>query len=71
VETISFSPNGFDGYFLFKVLLVAFAGMMFLQGVAFFYRSLLEYLEGPEADGRYHDKDSLEDELAETVAEIH
>ena len=24
VETIGFSPNGFDGYFLFKVLLVAF-----------------------------------------------
>jgi TRAP-type mannitol/chloroaromatic compound transport system permease small subunit len=71
VETISFSPNGFDGYFLFKVLLVAFAGMMFLQGMAYFYRSLLEYIEGPEADGKYHDQDSLEDELAETVAQIH
>jgi TRAP-type mannitol/chloroaromatic compound transport system permease small subunit len=71
VETISFSPNGFDGYFLFKVLLVAFAGMMFAQGVAFFYRNLLELIEGPEADGKYHDADQLGDELAETVANIH
>ncbi len=71
VETIGFSPNGFDAYFLFKVLLVAFAGMMFIQACAFFYRSLLEYLEGPESAGKYLDKDQLEDDLAETVAEIH
>ncbi len=57
VETIGFSPNGFNAYFLFKVLLVMFAGMMFLQGVAFFYRSYLEYREGPEAQGRYLDRD--------------
>lgn len=57
VETIGFSPNGFNGYFLFKVLLVAFAGLMFLQGLAFFYRSLLEYLEGPKSAGKYHDPD--------------
>ena len=25
VETIGFSPNGFNGYFLFKILLVPFA----------------------------------------------
>ena len=71
VETIGFSPNGFDGYFLFKILLVAFAGMMFLQGIAFFYRSLLELIEGPESEGKYLDKDNLDDELAETVAAIH
>ncbi len=71
VETISFSPSGFDGYFLFKVLLVAFAGMMFLQGVAYFYRNLLELIEGPEADGKYHDADQIGDELAENVANIH
>lgn len=71
VETIGFSPNGFDGYFLFKILLVAFAGMMFLQGIAFFYRSLLEMIEGPASEGKYQDKDNLEDELAETVAAIH
>lgn len=58
VETIGFSPNGFDAYFLFKVLLVAFAGLMFLQGVAFFYRNLLEYLEGPASFGKYLDLDS-------------
>ncbi len=71
VETISFSPSGFDGYFLFKILLVAFAGMMFLQAVGYFYRNLLELIEGPEADGKYHDQDQLGDELAETVANIH
>jgi len=62
VETISFSPNGFDAYFLFKVLLVLFAGLMFLQGIAFFYRSLLEYLEGPESENRYRDLDDTFDE---------
>lgn len=61
VETIGFSPNGFDGYFLFKILLVGFAGMMFVQGVAFFYRSLLEFLEGEQSEGRFHDRDSLPD----------
>ncbi len=71
VETIGFSPNGFDAYFLFKVLLIIYAGLMFLQGISFFYRSLLEYLEGPESEGKYLDKDKLEDELAETVAAIH
>ena len=57
VETIGFSPNGFDAYFLFKVLLLAFAGLMFLQGLGFFYRRLLEYLEGPEAEDRFRDLD--------------
>ena len=64
VETIGFSPNGFDGYFLFKILLVGFAGMMFLQGIAFFYRSLLEYLEGEGAQGRYLDRDVLNQDAA-------
>ncbi len=59
VETISFSPNGFNAYFLFKVLLVAFAGLVFLQAIAFFYRSYLERKEGPESEGRYLDKDTL------------
>lgn len=58
VETVGFSPNGFNGYFLFKVLLVAFAGMLFLQAVAVFYRGLLELLEGPEAEGRFLDLDT-------------
>ncbi len=71
VETIGFSPNGFDGYFLFKILLVSFAGIIFVSGMSYFYRSLLEFLEGEESEGKYLDKDKLGDELAETVAEIH
>ncbi|MEQ9258900.1 MAG: C4-dicarboxylate ABC transporter permease [Roseovarius sp.] len=59
VETIGFSPNGFNGYFLFKILLVAFAGMVFIHSIAFFYRSYLEWKEGPESENKYLDKDSL------------
>lgn len=59
VETIGFSPNGFNGYFLFKILLVAFAAMVFIHAIAFFYRSYLEWKEGPESENKYLDKDSL------------
>lgn len=59
VETIGFSPNGFNGYFLFKVLLVCLAGLMILQGIAYFYRSLLELIEGPDSEGKFRDFDSL------------
>lgn len=59
VETISFSPNGFNGYFLFKVLLVAFAGFVFLHAIALFYRSYLEWKEGMDSDGKYLDRDTL------------
>jgi len=59
VETIGFSPNGFNGYFLFKVLLVAFTAMVFLQAIAFFYRSYLEFVEGEASTGKYLDKDTL------------
>ncbi|MEL7167432.1 MAG: TRAP transporter small permease subunit [Pseudomonadota bacterium] len=59
VETIGFSPNGFNGYFLFKVLLVAFAGLVFIHAVAFFYRSYLEWKEGEASAGKYLDRDSL------------
>ncbi|WP_343116954.1 TRAP transporter small permease subunit [Ostreiculturibacter nitratireducens] len=59
IETIGFSPNGFDAYFLFKVLILSYIALVFLHGVAFFYRSLLEYIEGPESEGKYHDKDTL------------
>jgi TRAP-type mannitol/chloroaromatic compound transport system permease small subunit len=68
VETIGFSPNGFDAYFLFKVLMVAFAGLMFVQGLAFFWRSLLEYIEGEDAADKYSDFDVLDDEIAEKAA---
>lgn len=70
VETIGFSPNGFNGYFLFKILLVAYAGLVFLHAWAFFYRSYLEWREGPESEGRYLDRDVLGDEEAELVHAI-
>ncbi|MEL6509907.1 MAG: TRAP transporter small permease subunit [Pseudomonadota bacterium] len=71
VETIGFSPNGFNAYFLFKVLLVTFAALVFLQAIAFFWRSYLEWKEGEESAGKYLDKDKLGDEDAELVANIH
>ena len=71
IETIGFSPNGFNAYFLFKVLLVVFTLMILLQAVAFFYRSYLEFKEGPESEGKFLDKDQLGDETAELVAKIH
>ena len=60
VETISFSPNGFSAYFLFKILMVAFCGLVFLQAATFFWRSWLEWREGPESEDRYLDLDTLE-----------
>ncbi|MEO0359080.1 MAG: TRAP transporter small permease subunit [Pseudomonadota bacterium] len=71
VETIGFSPNGFNAYFLFKVLLVLFAALVFLHAIAFFFRSYLEWKEGEASAGKYLDKDVLGDEDAERVAEIH
>ena len=59
IETIGFSPNGYDKYFLFKILLVAMAGLIFIQAIAFFYRSYLEYREGEESEGKYLSKDTL------------
>lgn len=71
IETIGFSPNGFNAYFLFKILLIAFVFMVMLQAVAFFYRSYLELKEGPASEGRYLDRDNLGDPTAERAAEIH
>ncbi len=59
LETIGFSPNGFNAYFLFKILLIAFAAMVFIHSIAFFFRSYLEWKEGPESEGKYLDKDTL------------
>jgi TRAP-type mannitol/chloroaromatic compound transport system permease small subunit len=61
VETIGFSPNGFNGYFLFKVLLCAFTAMVFLQAMAIFFRSFQEMREGEESENRYLDRDTLGD----------
>jgi TRAP-type mannitol/chloroaromatic compound transport system permease small subunit len=71
IETTSFSPNGFDAYFLFKVLILLFAATAFLQALTFFWRSWLEYREGELSAGRYLDRDSLGDETAERAAQIH
>ncbi|KIN60862.1 TRAP-type mannitol/chloroaromatic compound transport system small permease component-like protein [Sulfitobacter noctilucae] len=59
VETIGFSPNGFNGYFIFKVLLCLFCVMVMLQAIAIFYRSYCEFMEGPESENKYLDKDTL------------
>jgi TRAP-type mannitol/chloroaromatic compound transport system permease small subunit len=64
VETIGFSPNGFNGYFIFKVLMLAFCALVFLQAIAFFYRSFLEWKEGPESEGKYLDRDTPGDSNA-------
>ena len=59
VETIGFSPNGFDAYFLFKVLILLFTATATLQAFAFFWRSWLEWREGEASAGRYLDRDWL------------
>lgn len=71
IETIGFSPNGFNAYFLFKILLVVFTLMILMQAVAFFYRSYLEFKEGPESEGKFLDKDKIGDPTAELAAKIH
>lgn len=71
VETIGFSPNGFNGYFIFKILLVAFTVMVIMQAIAFFYRSYLEFMEGENSENKYLDKDQIGDEEGELVAQIH
>jgi TRAP-type mannitol/chloroaromatic compound transport system permease small subunit len=59
VETIGFSPNGFNGYFIFKVLLCMFCIMVILQAIALFYRSWCEFMEGEDSADKYLDKDTL------------
>ena len=70
VETTGFSPAGFNAYFLFKVLLLAFAGLVLLQAVTFFWRSYLEWREGPEAEGLYLDRDRITAEIEDTEDRI-
>lgn len=60
VETFGFSPNGFDAYFLFKILLVLFTGLVLVQAVTFFMRSWLEFREGEESHNKYLDHDTLD-----------
>lgn len=61
VETIGFSPSGFNAYFLFKVLIILMVAMLFIQAWAFLYRSYLEWKEGEESENKYLDKDVLEE----------
>ncbi|RMA42002.1 TRAP transporter small permease subunit [Rhodophyticola porphyridii] len=71
VETIGFSPNGFNAYFLFKILIVAFCVMVFLQAIAFFWRSYLEWIEGEDSAGKYADYDTTGDEAEDLEHAIH
>ena len=57
VETIGFSPNGFNAYFLFKMLILAYTGLIMIHAISFFYRSFLEWSEGEESEGKYLDLD--------------
>ncbi|MGB3690459.1 MAG: TRAP transporter small permease subunit [Jannaschia helgolandensis] len=62
VETIGFSPNGFNAYFLFKILILLFVATAFFQACVFFWRSWLELREGEMSAGRYMDYDITGDE---------
>ncbi len=57
VETIGFSPNGFNAYFLFKILILLFVATAFAQACVFFWRSWLEWREGEASANRYLDLD--------------
>jgi len=65
VETIGFSPNGFNAYFLFKMLILAYTALVLIHAVAFFYRSFLEWSEGEESEGKYLDLDIRTSEQVE------
>lgn len=71
VETIGFSPNGFNAYFLFKVLLLAFCVLVLIHALSFFWRSYLEFVEGEESAGKYVDKDLMGDEAEDFAHEAH
>lgn len=71
VETIGFSPNGFNAYFLFKVLIVAYCVLVFLQAWSMFWRSYLEWKEGEESEAKYLDRDYLGDEAEEIEHAVH
>lgn len=60
VETIGFSPSGFNGYFLFKILMCSFTVLVMLQAVAYFYRCFLEYREGEASADKYLVRDRVE-----------
>jgi len=71
VEMTGFSPSGFNAYFLFKVLILAYCVTVLIQAITFFFRSYLEYVEGEPSAGKRLDKDRVGDETAEMAANIH
>ena len=64
VETIGFSPNGFNAYFLFKVLMVAFCFLVICQAVAVLFRAIAEWREGPASENKYLDRDATGDAVS-------
>lgn len=71
VETIGFSPQGFNAYFLFKVLIVLFCVLVFLHAFAVFWRSYLEWVEGEDSADKYLDRDVMGDEAEDMEHAIH
>ena len=67
VETIGFSANGFSAYFLFKILMVIMVAFIFLQAISFFCRSLAEYREGTNSEGKFLDLDGKDAALIAAV----
>lgn len=65
IETIAFSPNGFDAYFLFKLLMVAYSGLVFIHAWSFLWRSWAEFREGEASAGKYLDRDAPGDSTHE------
>ncbi len=59
VETEGVSGDGFNAYFLFKILIVVMMGLIFIQAWTFFYRSFLEWKEGEESENKLLDQDIL------------
>jgi len=68
VETIGFSPNGFNAYFLFKVLLILFTALIFVSAVTCLWRAILEWREGQASENKYLDRDPPADAAAEFAA---
>ncbi len=71
VETTGFAPQGFSAYFLFKILLVLFAALVFVQAVAVVWRAILELREGEESENKHLDRDRQGDPAEEKQHQIH
>ena len=71
VETEGVSGDGFNAYFLFKILIVVMMGLIFIQAWTFFYRSYLEWKEGEESENKLLDHDILTSEEEALQASGH